>query len=210
MALAQLRAAAIPWTEDLPCVLACPPEERRLLAQQLERNLNCVPTSSMGRLFDAVSSLAGVCHLAGYEAQAAVELEAAALTAGVLSGSGYAFPLRPSGPAGTGAELLADPGPLLAAVVDDLRREVLPAVIAARFHAAVAELVHRICLSARERYGLDTVALTGGVFANTLLSSSCAAALAQDGFTVLRHHRVPPNDGGLALGQLIVAARPDA
>lgn len=79
MALAQLREAGIAWTDDLPSVIACPHDERRVLERQLERSLNCVPTSSMGRLFDAVSSLAGVCHQVGYEAQAAIELEAAAL-----------------------------------------------------------------------------------------------------------------------------------
>jgi hydrogenase maturation protein HypF len=225
MALAHLRAAGIAWTPDLPPAAACPPDERRVLAQQLELGLNCVPTSSMGRLFDAVSSLAGICHLAGYEAQAAIELEAAALRAPADDGLGYAFALHPgavpgstpgsatSSASGTspdtssGAELVADPGPVLAAVVADVRAGTEPALIAARFHAAVAELVHRACVRARERYGLETAALTGGVFANTLLSSACATPLRADGFAVLRHHRVPPNDGGLALGQLMVAAR---
>ncbi|MCX4825560.1 carbamoyltransferase HypF [Streptomyces sp. NBC_01142] len=206
MALAHLRAAGIARTEDLPCAAACPPDERRLLERQLERNLNCVPTSSMGRLFDAVSSLAGVCHLAGYEAQAAIELEAAALTAAGEDGSGYAFALRPGVAAGQAA-MTADPAPVLAAVVDDLRAGAAPALIAARFHTAVAGLVHRTCVMAREQHGLDTVALTGGVFANTLLSTACAGALRKDGFTVLRHHKIPPNDGGLALGQLVIAAR---
>lgn len=82
MALSHLRAAGIGRTPDLPCTAACPPGELTLLERQLERGLNCVPTSSMGRLFDAVSSLAGICHLAGYEAQAAIELEGAALAAG--------------------------------------------------------------------------------------------------------------------------------
>ncbi|MCX4510954.1 carbamoyltransferase HypF [Streptomyces sp. NBC_01619] len=209
MALAHLRAAGLEWSGDLPCVAACPPQELRLLERQLERNLNCVPTSSMGRLFDAVSSLAGVCQSAGYEAQAAIELEGAAVTAGSGYGEAYAFTLRPAG-AGPGAALTADSAPVLAAVVDDVRAGVPAPVVAVRFHAAVAALVRRICEMARERHGLGTVALTGGVFANALLSSACARGLREDGFTVLRHHRIPPNDGGLALGQLVVAARATA
>ncbi|MFJ9419893.1 carbamoyltransferase HypF [Streptomyces sp. NPDC101227] len=207
MALAQLRAAGIDWTGDLPPVAACPPDERRLLERQLERGLHCVPTSSMGRLFDAVSSLAGVCHHAGYEAQAAIELEAAALTAHGdhdPGSPGYAFALDAADPAATA---LADAAPVLAAIVDDLRSGTAPALIAARFHTAVATLVRRCCALARERTGLDTVALTGGVFANTLLAGTTARLLRRDGLTVLRHRRVPPNDGGLALGQLVVAAR---
>ena len=201
MALAQLRAAGIAWSGDLACTAACPPDELRLLEGQLARDLNCVPTSSMGRLFDAVSSLAGVCHRAGYEAQAAVELEAAALRAPADDTTAYAFGLREGDP------VRADPAPVLAAVVRDLRAGAEPAAVAARFHRGVTALVHRMCLRARERHGLDTVALTGGVFANTLLSSACSGALREDGFTVLRHHLVPPGDGGLALGQLMVAAR---
>jgi hydrogenase maturation protein HypF len=194
-------------------VSACPPDERRVLERQLERDLNCVPTSSMGRLFDAVSSLVGVCHEAGYEAQAAMELEAAALEAPAGDPVAYAFALRPAGPTDSSpvladpAPVLADPAPVLAAIVEDLRVGAGPAVVAARFHRAVAGLVHRVCALARERHAVETVALTGGVFANSLLSSACAAALGADGFTVLRHRLVPPGDGGLALGQLVVAAR---
>ncbi|MFF9051911.1 carbamoyltransferase HypF [Streptomyces erythrochromogenes] len=205
MALAHLRAAGLSRTPDLPCVAACPPDELRVLERQLERGLNCVPTSSMGRLFDAVSSLAGVCHHAGYEAQAAIELEAAALGGLLPVGPGYAFGLRdPEGP-GAGP-VVADPAPLLTAVVADVRAGTDPGLIAAGFHAGVTALVAELCARARERHGLDTVALTGGVFANTLLSSACARTLRASGFTVLRHGRVPPNDGGLSLGQLMVAA----
>ncbi|MFE0193500.1 carbamoyltransferase HypF [Streptomyces sp. NPDC058989] len=209
MALAHLRAAGIDWAEDLPPVAACPPDERRLLARQLERHLNCVPTSSMGRLFDAVSSLAGICHHSGYEAQAAVALEAAALSAGEDDGAGYTFALHPApaDPKGLLADTLADPAPLLTAVVRDVRAGTAPALIAARFHTAVAGLVRDLCGQARERAGLGTVALTGGVFANTLLAEATAGRLRQDGFTVLRHRSIPPNDGGLALGQIVVAAR---
>nr|WP_260848940.1 carbamoyltransferase HypF [Streptomyces sp. SLBN-118] len=203
MALAHLRAAGIAWSHDLPCTAACPPDELRVLKQQLERSLNCVPTSSMGRLFDAVSSLAGVCHRSGYEAQAAIELEAAALTATAGDTATYGFAVRPGEGQGAAA---ADPAPVLAAVVDDVRAGTSPALVAARFHRAVAGLVHTMCVMARAEHGLDTVALTGGVFANTLLSSACTRLLSEEGFTVLRHRQVPPNDGGLALGQLMVAA----
>ncbi|MFC4504420.1 MULTISPECIES: carbamoyltransferase HypF [Streptomyces] len=202
MALAHLRAAGLDRSADLACTAACPADELRLLERQLERNLNCVPTSSMGRLFDAVSSLAGVCHRAGYEAQAAVELESAALRAPAGDTTAYAFALPSAQDV-----VRADPAPVLAAIVRDLRAGAGREAVAARFHRGVADLVHRMCLRARERHGLETVALTGGVFANTLLSSACAAALREDGFTVLRHHLVPPNDGGLALGQLMVAER---
>ncbi|MFF4319645.1 carbamoyltransferase HypF [Streptomyces sp. NPDC001568] len=204
MALSHLRAAGLERAPDLPCTAACPPDELRLLERQLERELNCVPTSSMGRLFDAVSSLAGVCHLAGYEAQAAIELEGAALEAGTAYGRGYSFGLRPPAAGGDGP-VVADPAPVLAAVVADVRAGTAGPVIAARFHAGVAAIVGTLCGLARDRHDLDTVALTGGVFANTLLSAACAHDLRGRGFTVLRHHRVPPNDGGLALGQLVVA-----
>ncbi|MFD8427754.1 carbamoyltransferase HypF [Streptomyces coelicoflavus] len=205
MALSHLRAAGLRWADDLPCTAACPPPELGTLAVQLERGLHCLPTSSMGRLFDAVSSLIGVCHHARYEAQAALELEAAAMGADGATG-GYAFHLAD----GPGDTLTADPGPVLAGAVADLRREVPVELIAARFHRAVTDLVRRLCAAARERHGLDTVALSGGVFANALLGTACADELRTDGFTVLSHRLVPPNDGGLALGQLMVASRAPA
>ncbi|MFF2361541.1 carbamoyltransferase HypF [Streptomyces sp. NPDC058122] len=212
MALSHLRAAGLPWRDALPCVAAATPEERRLLERQLERGFNCVPTSSMGRLFDAVSSLAGVCHRVEYEAQAAMELENAAVgdLAGPLAdderNDAYRFMLRavrqdPEAP------LIADPAPVLAAAVADAEAGAGPGPMARRFHRAVTGLVLEVCTVARRRTGIDTVALSGGVFCNALLTEACGAVLERDGFTVLRHHRVPPNDGGLALGQLVVAAR---
>ncbi|MER5398968.1 carbamoyltransferase HypF [Streptomyces sp. NPDC002599] len=212
MALSHLRAAGLPWRDELPCAAAATPEERRLLERQLERGFNCVPTSSMGRLFDAVSSLAGVCHRVEYEAQAAMELENAALAdlAGPLAdderNDAYRFMLR-AVRQDPGAPLIADPAPVLAAAVADIGAGVTAGPVARRFHRAVTGLVLEVCTVARERTGIGTVALSGGVFCNALLTEGCGAVLERDGFTVLRHHRVPPNDGGLALGQLIVAAR---
>ncbi|MFB7452065.1 carbamoyltransferase HypF [Streptomyces sp. NPDC056194] len=205
MALSHLWAAGLAADRALPCTRACAPGELPVLERQLERDLNCVPTSSMGRLFDAVSSLAGVCQHAGYEAQAAIELEAAALRApAAAEDPRYAFRLDPPRP---GDPHTADPAPLLAAVAADVLDGTPAAVVAARFHHAVARLVRTVCAAARGETGVETVALTGGVFANAMLSSACARGLGEDGFTVLRHRRIPPNDGGLALGQLVVAAR---
>jgi hydrogenase maturation protein HypF len=197
LALARLWAAGVRWEADLPCVAACTPEELAVLERQLTRGLACVPTSSMGRLFDAVSSLMGVCHRAGYEAQAALELEAAAASARGADTSAYTFAVTADA---------YDPAPVLSAIVADLRRGTPAPVMAARFHRGVARAVVEICRQARRATGLTTVALSGGVFANALLEEECAALLAGDGFAVLRHGEVPPNDGGLALGQLVVAA----
>ncbi|MBK3640096.1 carbamoyltransferase HypF [Streptomyces sp. MBT33] len=197
LALARLWAAKVPWDSDLPCVATCSATELAVLEQQLTRGVACVATSSMGRLFDAVSSLVGVCHRAGYEAQAALELEAAATSARDADTSAYAFAV------GSGT---CDPGPVLRALVADLRRGTPVPVLAARFHRGVAQAVAEICRRARRETGVATVALSGGVFANALLEEECTRLLTQDGFAVLRHGEVPPNDGGLALGQLVVAA----
>ena len=234
MALAHLHAANLPWSGSLPCVAACEHDELAVLARQLERGLNCVPTSSMGRLFDAVSSLVGLCQHARYEAQAAIELEAAARlhhptgpdadrepdadadadrdpdadrapdAPHPTDSPGYAFGLTAPQP---DQPMRVDPAPLFEAILADLRAAAPTALIAARFHAAVAAAVRQVAALARQRHGVSTVALSGGVFANTLLAHACAHGLRTDGFTVLRHRLVPPNDGGLALGQLVVAAR---
>ncbi|MBJ7906937.1 carbamoyltransferase HypF [Streptomyces sp. DSM 110735] len=202
LALARLWAAGLEWTPDLPSVLACTPDELGVLRQQLTRQVNCVPTSSMGRLFDAVSSLVGACHRAGHEAQAALALEALATRARDADPVAYPFGFTADPPDGW----RMDPAPLLGALVEDVRRGVPAPVMAARFHRGVARAVAEVCRRVRTATGLTTTALTGGVFANALLEEESAALLTADGFTVLRHGEVPPGDGGLALGQLMVAA----
>ncbi|WP_031161262.1 carbamoyltransferase HypF [Streptomyces durhamensis] len=197
LALARLWAAGVAWEPDLASARACSDVERAVLRRQLDRQAACVPTSSMGRLFDAVSSLAGVCHRAGYEAQAALELEAVATEARDADRTAYPF--------GFDRQREIDPTPMLRALLEDQRRGTPAPVLAARFHRGVAAAVAGVCDRARAETGLTTVALTGGVFANGLLEQECTARLAAAGFTVLRHGDVPPNDGGLALGQLMVA-----
>jgi hydrogenase maturation protein HypF len=196
MALSHLRAAGLAWHPELPAVAACPPAERNVLAHQLATGFGCVPTSSMGRLFDAVSSLAGVRHLAEYEAEAAIVLEGRAR--GADSGAGYEF--------GLADPTVADPGPVIRAVAEDVASGVDPAVIAARFHAAVTALIAALAEQCRTQTGLDVVALGGGVFQNALLIEAAGRALAERGFTVLRPRLLPPNDGAIALGQIVVGA----
>ena len=170
-----------------------------MLKRQLETGFGCVPTSSMGRLFDAVSSLAGVRQVVDYEAEAAIELEG--LARGVDVDVPYRFALD-----ATGGGWVADPGPVIRAVVADLAAGIGAPLVAARFHAGVAALVLDLCRRAREHTGLETVALGGGVFQNAVLLTAVVTGLGAEGFEVLRPRLLPPNDGGIALGQVLVAA----
>ncbi|MGI8879883.1 MAG: carbamoyltransferase HypF [Jatrophihabitans sp.] len=199
MALAALQAAGVHWDERLPSVAICPPDERRVLRHQLRTGMGCVPTSSMGRLFDAMSSLAGVRHIADYEAQAAIEFEA--LARGVVPAPTYSFPLVVDA-----ATVIADPLPVVREIAADVLVGRAAAEIAADFHAAVIDLVLQLARAARDSLGLHTVGLSGGVFQNVVLLAGSCRVLRDDGFTLLRHQRVPPNDGGIALGQLLVGS----
>jgi len=201
MALTHLRAAGVAWAEDLPPVAACPPAERPVLAHQLDTGFGCVPTSSMGRLFDAVASLAGVRHTVDYEAEAAIELEGLARTTD--DKESYEFSI---GGTAEDGPILADPAPVILAIVDDVRAGLSPAEIAGRFHRAVTSLIVDLAEICRAQCGRDVVALGGGVFQNALLLESAQGALAERSFTVLRPRLLPPNDGGLALGQILVGA----
>jgi hydrogenase maturation protein HypF len=196
MALAHLWAAGIEWDRDLPPVSACPPEERKALAHQLETGFGCAQTSSMGRLFDAVSALAGVRQVVDYEAQAAIELEG--LARGVDGGSqSYAFDIDRRE-----ATVLIDPSPVVGAVVGDIRAGAAADVIGVRFHHAVADLI--VDLAYVEGDASQPVALSGGVFQNALLLELTLKGLHARGLRVITHRAVPPNDGGIALGQLLV------
>jgi hydrogenase maturation protein HypF len=165
-----------------------------VLQHQLNTGLNAPHTSSMGRLFDAVAALVGVRQVVTYEAQAAIELEALADPAE----TGY-YPLQLRG------ELL-DPAPMLHALVADLRTGVALPVLSARFHNSIAEAVCVVCQELRRQHGIQQVVLSGGVWQNMFLLTRAISRLEQDGFIVLVHRQVPANDGGLALGQALIAA----
>jgi len=205
VALAVLHAAGIEWAAGLGPVAAATPEMRRVLRRQLEAGLHCVATSSMGRLFDAVAALAGVKQSIGYEAEAAMNLEALAAAAGVVES--YPLPIRDQQAGSAAGPLRIDWRPLVAGIVADVQAGVGPGVIAARFHRGVAEMIVAVCGRLRAATGIAAVGLTGGVFQNVLLVRLVITALEAAGFTVLVHAQVPPNDGGLALGQAVLARR---
>ncbi|MGI9008208.1 MAG: carbamoyltransferase HypF [Streptosporangiaceae bacterium] len=161
------------------------------------RGINAPLTSSAGRLFDAVAALLGVRDVVSYEGQAAAELEQLADPA-----EDGAYPARVD----DGEVFAASGADLVGAVTRDLAAGVARPVIAARFHHGLARLTVACCELVRERTGLGTVALSGGVFQNVLLLTAVTGRLEAAGFTVLTHSRVPCNDGGISLGQAAVAA----
>ncbi|HKY77948.1 MAG TPA: carbamoyltransferase HypF [Acidimicrobiia bacterium] len=157
-------------------------------------------TSSAGRLFDAVSALCGIRDVIRYEGQAAVELEQRA----DLGESGaYRLPVE------GGSMLRLGAGELIQAVVDDLGLGAPVGVVAARFHRGLAAGVVSACRAVRAERGLTTVACSGGVFQNALLLGLVVDGLEAEGFRVLIHSRVPPNDGGISLGQAACAGARD-
>ncbi len=203
MALSHLASANIPWTTDLPPVHACQDGEEGVIRRQVLTGLTSIRTSSMGRLFDAVSSLTGVCQTADYEAEAAMRFEALARCSPDPDVA-YAFGVEEKS-----GLMIARPEPVIRSVVDDLRKGVSIPEIAARFHIAVAELVTDMASRLRTRYDVNTVGLTGGVFLNALLTELTQQRLVAAGFEVLRHKLVPPSDAGLALGQIAIAGARD-
>ncbi|WP_406699267.1 carbamoyltransferase HypF [Singulisphaera sp. Ch08] len=170
----------------------------RVVQQQLERRFNAPMTSSVGRLFDAVAALAGVGDRVRFEGEAAIALEGVA--SGTPAEHAYPFAIQP------GPSLVVDTRPLIAAVVDDLRAGCKAARIGRRFHSTLVDLIAQVCGRLAAENGLGAVVLSGGVFMNVLLTAETVARLTEDGFRVYRHQRVPPNDGGLCLGQLAIAA----
>lgn len=202
IALAYLNHLGIEWTQSLPPYQALCADERQLLISQLERNINVVNTSSMGRLFDMVASLIGVRQKINYEAQAAIELEAIA----VADNRSYPFELLPAS-TNTGLPLQIGVKRLIEAILDEFLCGTPPTLISGRFHRTIAEIVLSVCQYLREQSGIQHIALSGGVWQNMTLLQQSHKLLCEAGFIVLTHREVPANDGGIALGQVAIASK---
>jgi hydrogenase maturation protein HypF len=181
---------------ELAPIAAFSPTELGVIRQMLVRGINAPVTSSAGRLFDAFAALTGLRQTCAYEGQAAIELEGA--VGDSATDRRYRFPLRQ----GDDAALVVDWEPALSEALADLRAGVPIARISAAFHDGLATAIADVAVRAGQR----TVALTGGCFQNARLTESTVEALRAAGLDAVWHRLVPPNDGGLALGQAVWAA----
>jgi hydrogenase maturation protein HypF len=197
-ALAYLWEAEIPWEIDIPSVSAVCAQENSLLRSMLKHNLNTPPHSSMGRLFEAVASLAGLRQEISYTSQALWEMESAA---DPEESAAYTFEVR-----GTGDEKREiDPLPVIRAVVEDVRSRVSLKIISARFHNGVAKLVIDICTEMRSHSHINRIVLSGEVWQNMLLLEKTMHLLNRGGFEVYTHHLTPPTSACVSLGQAVIA-----
>jgi hydrogenase maturation protein HypF len=207
LALAQLWKYEIDWDDDLPAVNAACGDDLSMLRAMLENKINTPDNSSMGRLFDAVAALVGVRGEANYEAQAAIEFEALADPTEERS---YPFDIivpEIFTKVDVSSSLEISPLPMFVELVNDLRTNISIPTVSAKFHNGVANLVAEICNMARKTHGINEVALSGGVWQNMILLRKTIILLEQSGFTIYIHRQIPPNDGGLALGQAVIAAQ---
>jgi len=178
------------------CPLQADDEQVQGVLEMLNLGVNCPPSSSLGRWFDAVAALCGLARANRYEAEAAIRLEAAAGEAK----DAYSYRFCGTGP------FEIDLRPMVEGIVDDLAVGADAAYVSAKFHNTVSRFLSAAARRARDETGLGTVALSGGCFANRYLTARLSESLRRDGFEVLTHRTIPCNDGGVSLGQAVVAA----
>lgn len=200
MALAWLHGTLGDAVWNLPAMPALGETEQKTLLTMLERGLGSPLTSSMGRLFDAVAFLTETAVRNSFDGQAAMSLEAAAETSGAAAVLPFAIHQPATGP------FLLDPLPALQSIVEQRRNGADQGRLAVAFHRSIARAVADGCRRIRDNNGPDQVVLSGGVFQNRLLTELVYTALEPAGFRVFSHRLVPPNDGGIALGQAAIAA----
>lgn len=172
-------------------------EKAALLMQMIDKNINSPLTSSMGRLFDAVSAIIGACSYAKYEGEAAVKLEQ-------LIGTGkgaYKFDIKTEE-----GMFIAGPDFLIRSIVADLKKEVPLGLISLKFHNAVCNMIKEVCILLRRDSGINKVCLSGGVFQNKYLSRNTKIILEKEGFRAYLHKNVPAGDLGITIGQAVIAA----
>jgi hydrogenase maturation protein HypF len=183
-----------------PVLTTLESQQRHVFATMARRGINAPVCSSMGRLFDAVAALLGLCSYAEYEAHGPIELEGLLQRELTASPDAYAFDALVRDDV-----TVVDPRPVVTALADDLARGVPPPVVSRRFHSAVVAMVVARCEDVRRRFGVGQVVVSGGVFLNEFLLVNCLVELRARGFEAYCQRLVPTNDGGISLGQVMVA-----
>ncbi|OQY60631.1 MAG: carbamoyltransferase HypF [Desulfobacteraceae bacterium 4572_88] len=184
---------------DLPMLGETEDHKLTIIPEMIRKEINSPKTSSLGRLFDAIACIAGIRNQVFFEGQATMELE---MMAGkrILSEETYDYEWI----AGEVHEIL--PQPLITGVVEDMRKDVSLSEISGKFHMTLVRMFSALCHLIRKERGLNRVVLSGGVFQNALLLGELTVSLEKSGFQVFTNTRVPPNDGGISLGQAVVGA----
>ncbi|GAK53831.1 (NiFe) hydrogenase maturation protein HypF [Candidatus Moduliflexus flocculans] len=194
---------------DIEFAKTLDPRQQAILGNMMRQQVNAPLTSSVGRLFDAVSALLGICRYATYEGQAAIEMQANAeqylqgLTTAETGIMSYEFDILEQQNA---PYYLIQPHRLFAEIIADMQNATPIARIAARFHLTVAAMIATMCERLREHFRIGQVALSGGVFQNRLLREHAVRQLQQGGFEVLLPRRLPLHDGNISFGQAVIAA----
>ncbi len=191
---AELETLRLPFLEGIDGASAA------TIGAMIHKGINSPPTSSLGRLFDGAAAIIGLRSEVAFEGQAAMDLETIAAIAAVAP---YDFSWEPGA---AGAPLLIATAPIIRGLVDDLKRGTAPALVSARFHETLVRLFADLCDQLRRDTGLARVVLSGGVFQNAVLLTQLVRALEEKKFKVFTHRKVPTNDGGLSLGQAVIAA----
>ncbi|MEV6173509.1 carbamoyltransferase HypF [Streptomyces sp. NPDC051954] len=191
--------------EAFPALAVLDDTRRSVFATMVAKGIQAPPVSSMGRLFDGVAALLDICAYAEYEAHGPIELEGL-LGRDLTTATPYSFGLEePEEHEDPEAAAVVDPRPVIRAIAAELGRGTAVADISRRFHSAVVAMVVQRCTAMRERHGVRQVVLSGGVFLNEFLQVNCLVELRKAGFDAYAHRLVPTNDGGIALGQVLVA-----
>lgn len=187
--------------KSLPFMKSLDIDKTDMVCQMIDKKINCPLTSSCGRLFDAVSALLNIKQTVTYDAQAAIELEMAANAAFKATNIASDLSVMPV----SLSEGVIDTSELIGSIIDMIEQNKTTSEIALYFHYQLAEYFIASALAAREKYNLQTVALSGGVYHNKIFFEYIYNRLQERNFTVLIHKEIPTNDGGLALGQIMIA-----
>jgi hydrogenase maturation protein HypF len=179
---------------DLPFMNSVPQEKKAIIKAALENKINSPLTSSAGRLFDAVAALTGICTVSSFHAEAPMRLEN--LIDPEETGQ-YEFLI----------DKTIDPKRIIQCIVDDIKSNLKTSSISTKFHRSIVSVIHKLAIQYRDQTGINKVVLSGGSFQNKFLLAETEKSLTDQKFMVFTQSQFPSNDGGIALGQLVIAAK---